>query len=312
MGGTTSSPSDWKSYTSTHAPRSAASYKSIYTNTVGVKEAYDPLHIKMRESRNSPACPQATPIIFGIDGTGSMDAVLKAVITNIGDLMGEIYDRRPVTDPHIMAMIFQDVAVGNRKPLQATQFEADVIIVDQLKDLYIEMGGGGNDSESYHLPLYFAATRTVADAFDEGRKGVIFTIGDESVPPPLTRHHIQEVFGPDEPFSEEISYEQILAMVSENYEVYHLMVTETTTGRRLLSPGGRGLEKWRQVLGERAITLTDVNDIAQVVVALLQVQAGADKKSVVDSFSGSTALTVATALNSLTDPSAGSSGVARL
>ncbi len=316
MGGTTSSANDWANYTRSAAPKSA-SYDDLYKNRsgmagAGVKPEYDPLNIKVRESCASDANPFPTPIIISLDGTGSMDSVLAAGVKRVGDTFSEIYARKPVSDPHIMYMVHQDVAVGNRKPLQATQFESDTVLIDQIKDIFIEMGGGGNRSESYHLPLYFAATRTDCAAFKEtpARKGYIFTIGDEGVPPPLTVDHIRTVFGNDEEVMGDMSYQDLLTMVQENYHVFHLMVTQTGMFQGY---DKQFRQEWLEVLGQHAIPLDDINDLAEVIVATLQVVNGEDAATVAASFSGSTAITVATAVKSLTAVGdGGSNGVARL
>ena len=85
-----------------------------------------------------------------------------------------------------MAMAIGD-AECDRAPLQVTQFEADIRLADQLRELWIEGGGGGNRGESYHLPWAFAAMRTSTDCFERrGRKGYLFTIGDEPILPGIS------------------------------------------------------------------------------------------------------------------------------
>jgi hypothetical protein len=59
-------------------------------------------------------------------------------------LFKEIYDRKPITDPHIMFMGIGDVEAGDRSPLQVSQFEADIRLAEQLEKLHVEHGGGGN------------------------------------------------------------------------------------------------------------------------------------------------------------------------
>ena len=306
MGGSTWDPDEWDNYSTTRGFASSSTTAShIYTNTSGAKTDYDPKHIKLRESRDSAANPNSTPIIIALDGTGSMDKVLESGIKNLGNLFKEVIDRKPVSDPHILAMMVGDVAAHDRYPLQATQFEADIRIAEQLTELYVERGGGGNSSESYHLPLYFAATRTDCDAFAKGRKGFIFTIGDEGVPPPLTADHVRRVFGNDEPFTEDMSYASLLQMVSDNYNVFHLRVQQGYSYRSSQD------QDWINVLGERALPLDDINRVAEVIVATLQVVGGVDLDTVANSFSGSTALTVRKAVAGLTKTGTVSGSVAR-
>ena len=288
MGNSTFDPSAWSAYSSTVTGKTA---RSTFTNTTGTKKAYNPINITVRESKDSPANPNSTPIIIALDQTGSMSNVIQAALEGCGTLFKEIYDRKPVSDPHVMFMFVGDVN-SDRYPLQATQFEADIILADQMRELHIEGNGGGNNSESYHLPFYFAATRTDCDAFAKGRKGYIFVIGDEDVPPPLSPAQIKQVFGPDESVPESLSYETLLQMVQENWEVFHI---------RVMQGHARGGDEagWKRVLNERAIPLDDITKLSEVIVATLEVLGGKDADTVASSFSGSTALTVRRAVTDL-------------
>lgn len=309
MGTIRSSASDWSSYASTHTK--GRSYDTITTakSSADVKAEYLPTNISVRESRDSEANPQSTPIILALDCTGSMASVLEAAIKGFGNLFVELYRRRPVSDPHILGMMFDDVAVGAHPALQATQFECDIKLADQFRALFATRFGGGNESESYHLPLYFAATKTSCDAFiKRGKKGYLFTVGDECVPDPLTPAQVKAVFGNDEAVSAPLSYEDLLRMVEPNWHVFHLMVEE---GSFFRTGSARATRSWTNVLGQRAIPLAKIEDLTSVVIATIEVTEGRDRDDVVGSFSGSTAVTVAKATAGLTT-SGGSAGVVRL
>lgn len=295
MGGSTSSPKDWAKYSKSGATQSQ-SFHQAYTNTSGVADEYNPAKIGVRESRNSPANPQSTPVIQALDSTGSMQDLALSAKKNFGTLMSEIYTRKPVTDPHIMAMFFDDVKVDSR-PLQVTQFESDMVILDQMEKLFWTNNGGGNGSESYSLPLHFAVNHTDCDAFKEGRKGFLFTLGDDGVPPPLTHHDLQRVYGQDYPEpTTPLSYEALLEQASEHWHVFHVIPTQ---GHR--AGNTRVVESWREVLGERAILLEDIDKLAEVMVATMQVVAGTDAQAVADSFDDpGTAMVVAKAIGGLT------------
>lgn len=307
MGGTRSTATDWSAY-SQSAKTQSQTYHQAFTNRSGAKAQYDPKSIKVRESVASDVNPHPTPIILAMDATGSMQDISLSVIKNIGTLMSEIYTRQPVSDPHILAMFFDDVRVTSDGVLQATQFEADKIIIDQLGELFFTGNGGGNGFESYNLPLHFALTRCVCDAFKDGRKGFIFTIGDDGPPPPLTTADVRTVYGPDEPEIEPTAYADLLAQAEENWHVFHILPME---GNR--QNDSRVINAWRQVLGERAITLSDVNKLAEVLVATMQVIAGADAATVAASFSDpGTALVVQSAIGGLVAAKGAQGGVTRL
>jgi hypothetical protein len=95
-----------------------------------MKAALNPAKIKMRESRDSDDNLPSTPIIVGIDVTGSMGVLAETLVKRgLKPLFEEILDRKPVTDPHVMAMAIGD-AWCDRAPLQVTQFEADISVAE--------------------------------------------------------------------------------------------------------------------------------------------------------------------------------------
>src|SRR5262249_27189007 len=136
---------------------------------------FDPARIRTRESRDSADNPQSTPIILASDVTGSMGFIAHELMQNgLNTLATEIYERRPVTDPHVMVMAVGDARV-DAAPLQVTQFEADIRIADQVRRLWLEGGGGGNGGESYSAAHAFAGLRTDVDCMRQrGKKGYLF------------------------------------------------------------------------------------------------------------------------------------------
>ena len=286
--------SDWGTYATAHV-LSAKSVDDIYTARK-IDDSLNPLGVDIRESRDSADNPNSTPVIVALDVTGSMGKVLDAMArTGLATLATEVYDRKPISDPHIMFMGIGDVSAGDRSPLQITQFEADIRIAEQLNKLHLERGGGGNDSESYTLAWLFAGLHTSTDNFEKrGKKGYLFTLGDEEPNMVLTKKEIERVLG----YAPENDYtaEQLLAIVSRQYEVFHLIVADTghyrNNERKILSA-------WQNLLGERAIILDDHTKMAEVITSTLEVMNGKLAKDVVASWDGSTGLTVAKAINGL-------------
>lgn len=297
---------DWARYSATHTAGKKAS--EIFTST-GMTKTFDPAAIKMRESCDSADNPDSTAIILASDVTGSMGAIAEVMIrSGLDTTMREIYARRPVSDPHVMVMAVGD-AECDTAPLQATQFEADIRLAEQLKDLWIEGGGGGNAGESYHLPWYFAATKTATDCFAKrGKKGYLFTIGDEPILPGISAANLQRVFG--DGAARGLSSAALLAMASRSYEVFHIVLSKV--GFAATHPDAV-MKTWTPLLGQRVLKCDDHEKVAEVIVSAIQVAEGFDKASVASSWSGSTAMVVANAIGSLTParkpPKAG--GVAR-
>ena len=82
-------------------------------------------------------------------------------------------------------------ATCDRVPLQVGQFESDNRMDENLENMILEGGGGGQKTESYELALYFMARHTAIDCYAKrGRRGYLFVIGDEMAYPQalLERH----------------------------------------------------------------------------------------------------------------------------
>lgn len=284
MGTSRWDPEDWDVYAS--RAKATASVDLFRGRTI--HEDLDPKNIVVRESCDSAANPLSTPIIVAIDETGSMGMLAETLIRNgLGVLIEEVYARKPVTDPHVMCMAFGD-AWADQAPLQATQFESDIRLADQLSKFYIEGNGGGNNFESYNLPWYFAATRTKCDAFlKRNKKGYLFTVGDEPPPPKLQANHVQKIFGNG--LQRDISSRDLLTMASKTWNIFHIIIEE---GNYYRSCPDKTRKAWRDLLGEGAITLDDHTKLAELIVSILEVQEGSDLATVAASWTGSTALTI--------------------
>jgi hypothetical protein len=299
------SDSDWASYSTTHV-KSARTVDDIYKSR-GLATELDPSGVKIRESCDSEDNPNSNAIIVALDVTGSMGMVLDTVAREgLSTLATEIYNRKPITDPHIMFMGIGDCHAHDRAPLQITQFEADIRIAEQLTKLYLERGGGGNDYESYALAWYFAAMHTRIDCFEKRqKKGYLFTIGDEEPTPYLSAADIERVLG-YKPQQDRFSTQDLYTMASRYYNVYHLMVEEGSHFRT--DPDGV-VRAWTDVLGQNAIRLADHTKVAEVIVSIIQVAEGADNKDVSASWDGSTGLVVAKAINGLAKTAVDDSGI---
>lgn len=282
------SDKDWKNYASSNI--TGKTTQQIYRAT-GLNPKFDPKGI-IRESRDSENYPESTPIIIGLDVTGSMSHILNEVAQQLGDLVREILDRKPVSDPHIMFNAIGD-SHGDDVPFQATQFEGDIRIAEQLTQLYFERGGCGNGFESYPLAWYFAANHTSTDNYEKrGKKGFLFTMGDDGYPKYLLDAELKSIFG-DNIEAKNISVDEVLTQVNRKYEVFHLCLKQGSTCT------DRVINEWRELLGERAIIVSDYTKIPQIIVSILETMAGKSVDEVADSWDGSTAVVVRDALKGL-------------
>lgn len=236
----------------------------------GIHKNLNPKGVKIRESRDSADNPNSTPLIVAIDVTGSMGIIAEVLAKKgLGILFEEVLKHKPITDPHLMFMAIGDAAC-DQAPLQVSQFEADNRIVEQLTQIFLEGGGGGNKSESYNLPWYFAANHTVLDSYEKrGKKGYLFTVGDEEGPSPLTQDQILEFIGDN--VQGDQSSESLLAEVERTFDVFHIIVEEGDYCRR--SPRSV-FETWTKLLGQRVIKLSDHTKLAETIVAAIEMNEG--------------------------------------
>src|SRR6185369_17024063 len=112
---------------------------------------------------------------------------------------------------------------------------------------------------------------------------------------PFTEAQQRKVYGPDFATTGDQSYEALLEQASENWHVFHIIPTR---GANRYSD--QLVTQWREVLGERAIVLEDIDKLAEVIVATMQVVGGADAHTVAQSFDPGTAVVVAKAVGGLT------------
>lgn len=305
MGSGSWNAKDWATHsTASSAAASTRGAAGVFSRST-VDKTLEPMGVKLREARDSADNPESTPIIVALDYTGSMSHVNVQLATkSLGVLFTELYARQPVKNPQVMFMGFGDVAVGDPHPFQVSQFESDNRIVDQLTKMYLVGGGGGNNSESYHLPWYFAAKHTSIDSMEKrGKKGYLFTLGDEGVPPTLKADHVKSIFGYDP--ERDYTAKQCLEMAQKKYEVFHLVIAQGSNGSTFF-------KEWQEALGQRAILVTDHTKISEIITSIIQVLEGEAADKVIKSWKEpGTALVVKTAIQNLI-PTGASKKVVRL
>lgn len=270
---------DAKAYRSFAASTATKTTDEIYTSR-SINKNLDPKGVKLRESRDSADNPKSTPAIIAIDVTGSMGMIADVLAREgLGVLLPEILNRKPISDPHVMFMAVGD-ANHDSAPLQVSQFEADNRIVEQLTQIYIEKGGGGNNFESYNLPWYFAARHTEHDSLiKRGKRGYLFTVGDEEAPRDLTKDQIAEVIG--DTLEAVIPTEQLLAEAQRKYDVFHIIIEE---GDYASHHGKSVKASWAKLLGQHVISLADHKKLAETIVSTIEVVEGRDAKAVTEAW----------------------------
>ena len=293
MGTSRWSSADWASYSSTTAKRST---REIFSKS-SLDDDLNPFEVT-RESRDSDENPESNAIIVACDVTGSMGMIAENLVRKgLGTLFEEIYDRKPVNDPHIMVMGVGDFNVGDSAPLQVSQFEADLTIADQLEKIYVEKGGGGNGYESYDLPMYFAAYHTSIDCFEKrNKRGYMFSIGDEPPPPCTTRASVEALIG-DDGLQADIPFQEVVDAAMKMYNVFHIIVAE---GSHCRYHGVDSVKReWVEYLGQNVIVVDDITKIAEVIVSIMEVNEGRSIDDVAASWDGDTSLVVRSAVSDM-------------
>lgn len=229
----------------------------------------DPYAVRLRESRDSAEHPQSTPIVVLFDVTGSMGSVPRAMQQRLGRLHGLLVSKGYARDPQILFGGIGD-ADCDQVPLQVGQFESDNRMDEQLRNIFIEGGGGGQMSESYELAAYFVARHIETDAWSKrGRKGYLFIIGDEMNKRRLQARHVQTVLGEA---ADSLDVESIYREVQQRWHTFFVLPQQTA-----YYDDPRIGEHWRRLLGERFLKLEDpaaVCDLIAVTVGLMEESVG--------------------------------------
>lgn len=250
-----------------------------------VNEKLDPRNVKvgkgervglqLRESIISDENPNPTPIILGLDVTGSMGQVAEQIAKiELPKLMTQIHETGVVSDPHVMFHAIDDVFAQGHGALQVSYFEPDLKIVEQLRQMWLVGNGGGNGSESYDLSWYFAANYTYLEGFEkQGRKGFLFTFGDEPAPYRTVRKSdLSTIFGPGT--YEDATPEASLKAAQAKYNVFHVVVERSSGGRATR-------QTWIDLLGNNAVFLKDTAYLTEVVLATMAIANGASIEVVI-------------------------------
>lgn len=208
-----------------------------------VNNAMNPYGITLREARDSAEHPMSVPIIVALDVTGSMGNVPHFLVQEGLPLMMRGIIQAGVCDPQVLFLAIGDHEC-DRSPLQVGQFESSDVLLDKwLTDTFLEGGGGGNLGESYALAWYFAANHTATDHWDKrGKKGFLFTVGDEPVLPKYPAESFKEILGLEQASAMEA--DQMLRQARERYHVFHIHLRETASGSRADRVIG-----WRRIRG---------------------------------------------------------------
>lgn len=202
----------------------------------------------MRECCDTEEHPNTIPIILALDVTGSMGKAATTCAGKLDEIMTNLYGK--VKDVEFLMMGIGDLACDNA-PIQASQFESDIRILDQTTKIYFEGGGGGNNYESYTAAWYFGLNNTKLDCWKRGKKGVIITLGDEPLNPYLPGRALSETLGCA---AQDIDTEELYKRVIEKFDVYHIAIADSESSYSYYKNAIQNT--WGKLLGQHLIIAT--------------------------------------------------------
>jgi hypothetical protein len=257
------------------AATGASAFAHSDSGARSVHDALNPFGVTVRESRDTDEHPRSLAIAVLFDVTGSMQGVPRVLQTKLPGLLGLLLrkgsahsSRGYVADPHIMFGAIGD-ATCDRAPLQIGQFESDNRMDEDLGRILLEGGGGGQQTESYELAMYFMARHTSIDCFEKrGRRGYLFLIGDELAYPRVKRSEVKKIIGDD--LAEDITTEAIVAELKRRYHVYYILPAGSSyVGDATV------LSYWRGLLGQNMIELDDLDAVCETIALTVGLEEGA-------------------------------------
>lgn len=242
---------------------------SVYSNQEMFKArtidpALNPKNV-IRECCDSAEHPNTLPVILALDVTGSMGDVAVEVAKKLNIIMTKLYEK--ISDVEFMVMGIGDLAYDDC-PIQASQFESDIRIAEQLDKIYFEFGGGGNSFESYTAAWYFGSRHTKLDCLNRGRKGIIITMGDEQLNPYLPlkgrRSGLMEAIGDN--LQSDVETKDLYDEASQKFNIYHLDVSH---GYRLDKEDEieKSYKKYLDDIHFRKVTMDSIaNEIVDIII----------------------------------------------
>lgn len=224
---------------------------------------------KIRESRDSAAHPESTPIGVVFDQTGSMSSIPPRLQAQLPKLMGLLLRKNYVKDPQVCFGAIGDYTTGRYSstdvgsevaPLQIGQFESGIEMDDCMTNILLEGMGGGSNHESYQNALYYFAHRTSCDAWEKrGKKGYLFIIGDELPYKKASREELRALVRSDA--QGDVSLESIISACLEKWHIFYVLPRGSAN-----FSSKEVFKTWGDLIGpQNVLLLEDVNGICELI-----------------------------------------------
>lgn len=261
MGGGYWDTSTYHSDKSTRALTGVADFAYSQQNPDNIHPGLDPARIASKpfgklESRDSVDHPESNPVVVCFDVTGSNYNRAVEAQKRLPNLMTLLVDHHYLTDPQILIAANDDFHFEPKKACQVSDFESDNRIDQHIRNVILVGRGGGNKGESYDLPMYAAAYKTILDSMEKrGKKGYFFMYADEPLFPVCAKRHIKAVFGDD--VDENIPIETLIEDLRKLYNVYVIWPVGGYT---------EAYEQYVHLFGQQSVlTLQDPNLICELI-----------------------------------------------
>lgn len=276
-GGSWTSTSYVNHSTTTRGFSSMDAFKSASTQDLyrsrKLEDCLNPYKV-IRECCDSDEHPNTVPVILALDVTGSMGSAASAVAKQLGDIMSKLYES--ITDVEFMTMAIGDLSYDD-SPIQASQFESDIRIAEQLEKVYFEGGGGGNRYESYTAAWFFGLNNTKLDCWKRGRKGIIITLGDEPLNPYLPKHRLSDALGCQ--LQSDVETPELYNNASEKFDIFHIAINDPDTAYKYYSADID--ESFGKLLGGR-LKVSTLQNLGRTITSIIS-ECCSDYSSAVDS-----------------------------
>lgn len=220
------------------------------------------------ESRDNPEHPNSIPIVMGLDQTGSMGSVPRVIQTKLKEVFSLLNLRGYVEDPQISIAAYGDThADPIRTTVQISAFESDNRIDDNLDNLLLYGGGGGNQGETM-TGLWYMMSKVESDAWEKRmKKGYAFFVADE-VALDLTAEQVKGFCGDAQP-SAPLTVKELAANIKETWEVFILLVNNRTAKNQ------RSEKFYTDLFGiDHVLVLEDPDVIAETIALTIGVNEG--------------------------------------
>ena len=223
----------------------------------------------IRESLDSPEHPTSRAVAVLFDVTGSMRLVPEKFVNKLNKLMALLVKKGYIEHPHVLFGAIGD-ATCDGVPLQVGQFEAGNEMDAALTNIVLEGGGGGQNTESYELGMYFMSRHTRMDCFNKrSQKGYLFFIGDEIPYPFVKKSEVERIIG--DKLQSDIGTEEILAELLDKFEVFWIIPAETNH-----ASDPEVLHPLQTMFGQRLLKLANPEDVCELIASTIGVSEGYD------------------------------------